>query len=94
MPSAGDVLALRDKGRMRSHSSSVSIWKTETRMAEIIRIKDRLSLSDRRVRRDGMAAEVLLFTGIRYERYEQQRKKDNRLPALPRPVDGGMDQRP
>lgn len=62
-------------------------------MAEIIRIKDRLSLSDRRVRRDGTAAEVLLFTGIRYERYEPQ-KKEKRLPALPRPLDGGMDQRP
>ncbi|MCJ7996150.1 hypothetical protein J5N58_17165 [Rhizobium cremeum] len=63
-------------------------------MAEIIRIKDRLSLADRRVRRDGTAAQILLFTGIRYERYEPPRITEKRLPALPRPLDGGMDQRP
>ncbi len=61
-------------------------------MAEIIKIQDRLSLSGRATRSDGGKAEVLLFTGIQYERRETQAKADARLPALPRPKGGkGQD---
>ncbi|GEO84340.1 MULTISPECIES: hypothetical protein [Alphaproteobacteria] len=54
-------------------------------MAEIIRIKDRLSPIARTGRCDGAVAKVLLFTGIRYERRDPA---EARLPALPRPKGG------
>lgn len=61
-------------------------------MAQIIKIEDRLSLSGRVSRSDGGKADVLLFTGIRYERREAPLKVDARLPALPRPKGGkGQD---
>ena len=52
-------------------------------MADIIRIKDRLSPGARAAKPAGGAARVLLFTGIRYERRDGL--AEPRLPALPRP---------
>ena len=52
-------------------------------MADIIRISDRLNLARRSVRTGGHKAEILFFTGIRYERRDGL--AEPRLPALPRP---------
>ena len=55
-------------------------------MADIIRIEERLSRSDRKMAMGapaGQKAVILLFTGIRYERRDGL--AEPRLPALPRP---------
>ncbi|EHS53391.1 hypothetical protein PDO_1101 [Rhizobium sp. PDO1-076] len=64
-------------------------------MAEIIRMTDRLDLSRTREQTEGRKAEILLFTGIRYERRESAqipttRKNKPRVPALPKPREQGV----
>lgn len=58
-------------------------------MADIIRISDRLNLARRAVRTAGHKAEILFFTGIRYERLDPNaiwpRVELPTLPALPAP---------
>lgn len=52
-------------------------------MADVVRISERLSRTPRKAPDGLMAAKILLFTGVRYER------KDNAGPAGKRPVTGG-----
>lgn len=58
-------------------------------MADIIRISDRLKLSRRSTRALGEKAQILFFTGIRYERLDPNaiwpRVELPTLPALPAP---------
>ncbi|MDQ0423338.1 hypothetical protein J2045_004390 [Peteryoungia aggregata LMG 23059] len=58
-------------------------------MADIIRISDRLPLSRRAARTGAHKAEILFFTGIRYERLDPNaiwpRVELPTLPALPAP---------
>ena len=58
-------------------------------MAEIIKIKDRLELNGKSTRQVTGAAQILLFTGIRYERFEPAPiRPEGLLQALPRPGEG------
>lgn len=64
-----------DEGRMKWTScSSVSTVSMETRMANVIRLKDHLSRS--RPKSGDLPADreaaILMFTGIRYERMDQR----------------------
>jgi hypothetical protein len=58
-------------------------------MADIIRISDRLNDSRRPTRSGDQKAEILFFTGIRYERLDQNaiwpRVELPTLPVLPAP---------
>jgi hypothetical protein len=58
-------------------------------MADIIRMADRQSLARRSARMTGHKAEILFFTGIRYERLDPNaiwpRVELPTLPALPAP---------
>ncbi|MBR0556528.1 hypothetical protein J5J10_12645 [Ciceribacter sp. L1K23] len=51
-------------------------------MAEVVMLKDRKPRSVRRERVDGEGADILLFTGIRYERTAVGAPVDRRLPAV------------
>lgn len=69
-------------------------------MADIIRISDRLNPSRRSARKVCQKAEILFFTGIRYERLDPNaiwpRVELPTLPALPAPQGPvfGPDRRP
>ncbi|MDH4412671.1 MAG: hypothetical protein QE484_05155 [Rhizobium sp.] len=69
-------------------------------MADIIRISDRLNLARRTVSTGVFKAEILFFTGIRYERLDPNaiwpRVELPTLPALPAPQGPvfGPDRRP
>lgn len=74
-------------GRVKSVlRSSVSLFNMETRMANVIYLKDRPPSSRRLAKasadtaaaRQAGSAEILLYTGVRYERYAPETAPDTR----------------
>lgn len=56
----------------------------ETSVADIIRLADRRSDKTRKAPTDAAPAQILLFTGVRYERIQPIAKRRNTGPKRPR----------